>query len=173
MIASLDPRDARFNALSLRFMTSSLRLDALDHAIIVELQDNARASFATVGHAVGLSAPAVKRRVDQLLMRGVITGFTAIVDPRALGWESEAFVELLCSGGTPTTEVADLVSRHPEVAAAYTVTGEANAIVHLRTADTHHLEETLERIRAEPVVVQTISRVVLSRLLPRQPDDRL
>lgn len=145
-------------------------MDALDRQIVAQLQRNARASFAVVGARVGLSAPAVKRRVDRLLDRGVITGFTAVVDPEALGWGTEAFVELYCSGRTTAGQIAELARRHPEVSAAYTVTGEANALLRLRTADTGHLEEALERIRAEAAVVQTRSRVVLSRLVAGEPE---
>lgn len=145
-------------------------MDALDRSIVAQLQQNARASFAAVGSRVGLSAPAVKRRVDRLLQRGVITSFTAVVDEQALGWGTEAFVELYCSGRTTAGEIAELARRHPEVSAAYTVTGEANALLRLRTQDTAHLEEALERIRAENAVVQTRSRVVLSRLVVRTPE---
>ena len=152
-------------------MKASLRLDALDRAIVVALERNARSSFSTIGREVGLSAPAVKRRVDQLLARGVLTGFTAVVEPRALGWGTEAFVELFCNGPTSAREMAALVARHPEVVAAYTVTGEANALLRLRVADTDHLEEALERIRGEKAVSQTKSRVVLSRLLAGRADE--
>jgi DNA-binding Lrp family transcriptional regulator len=56
-------------------------LDDIDQRIVARLRDDARASFAEIGSAVGLSAPAVKRRVDRLRAAGVITGFTAVVDP--------------------------------------------------------------------------------------------
>lgn len=157
----------RINALTLLRMNDSLRLDRIDRQIIAELQVNARASFATVGAKVGLSAPAVKRRVDRLRAEGVLTGFTALVEPRALGWGIEAFVELYCSGRTSAEQIRALVRRHREVMAAYTVTGEANALLRLRASDTDHLELALEAIRAEPEVVQTKSAVVLSRLLTR------
>lgn len=66
------------------------RVDALDQRIIALLTEDARASYADIGHRVGLSAPAVKRRVDRLRDSGVITGFAALVDPAALGWTTEA-----------------------------------------------------------------------------------
>jgi DNA-binding Lrp family transcriptional regulator len=55
--------------------------------------------------------------------------------------------------------------RHPEVIGAYTVSGEADALVHLRAADIAHLERALERIRAEPFITSTRSMIVLSRLV--------
>ena len=56
-----------------------------------------------------------------------------------------------------------------EVVAAYTVSGAADAIVHLRAADIHHLETALERLRALDIVDRTVSTVVLSTLLERPP----
>ncbi|MBD0323805.1 MAG: Lrp/AsnC family transcriptional regulator [Aldersonia sp.] len=147
-------------------MDDSLRADALDRRIIASLERNARASYATIGAEVGLSAPAVKRRVDRLVDMGVITGFHASVDPRALGHDVSAFVELYTEGRTAAVEIARIVARHPEVQEAYTVTGDANALLRVRTTDTGHLERTLENLRADPAVLQTKSSVVLSRLLP-------
>jgi DNA-binding Lrp family transcriptional regulator len=144
-----------------------LRLDEIDHHIVARLLKDARASYSQVGERVGLSAPAVKRRVDRLRREGVITGYAAVVDPGALGWATEAFVELFCTGRTSPDEIHASVRGHPEVVAAYTVTGEANALVHLRARDTQHLEEVLERLRGEPNIVQTKTSIVLSRLIGR------
>jgi DNA-binding Lrp family transcriptional regulator len=143
----------------------SLLLDDTDHRIIAALTADARASFADIGQLVSLSAPAVKRRVDRLRSAGVIKGFTAIVDPAAIGWTTEAFVELFCTGHTTPAQIGAAVRRHPEVVGAYTVSGEADALVHLRAADIPHLERALERLRSEPFITSTHSMIVLSRLV--------
>ena len=149
--------------------------DELDGRIVAVLVGNARATYAEVGAKVGLSAPAVKRRVDRLLASGAITGFSARVDPAALGWTTEAYVELFCSGRTTPGVIAAAVRRYPEVADACTVTGEADALIHIRAADVRHFEQVMERIGAEPFVVRTRSVIVLSRLVSRPevllPDD--
>jgi DNA-binding Lrp family transcriptional regulator len=142
-------------------------LDDIDQRIVARLRDDARASFAEIGSAVGLSAPAVKRRVDRLRAAGVITGFTAVVDPSALGWTTEAYVEVFCQGKTTPAMIAAAVARHPEVVDACTVSGEADALVHVMASDMRHFEEVLERIGAEKFVVRTKSVLVLSRLLRR------
>ena len=77
-----------------------MAFDELDKRIVVALVDDARATYAEVGAQVGLSAPAVKRRVDRLRSSGAITGFSARIDPAALGWTTEAYVELFCRGRT-------------------------------------------------------------------------
>ena len=140
-------------------------MDAVDQRIIALLVADARASYAEIGSRVSLSAPAVKRRVDRLRSSGVIKGFTAVIDPAAVGWTTEAFVELFCTGRTTPAQITIATRRHPEVVGAYTVSGEADALVHLRAADIGHLEQALERLRAEPFVTSTRSMVVLSRLV--------
>jgi DNA-binding Lrp family transcriptional regulator len=143
----------------------SLQMDAIDQRIIALLVADARASYADIGAKVSLSAPAVKRRVDRLRARGIIKGFTAVIEPAAVGWTTEAFVELFCTGRTTPAQITVATRRHPEVVGAYTVSGEADALVHLRAADIGHLEQALERLRAEPFVTSTRSMVVLSRLV--------
>lgn len=78
-----------------------LRLDDLDRNIIARLVENGRESFAALGTQVGLSTAATKRRVDRLRAAGVIRRFTAEIEPTALGWTIEAFVELYCEGRVP------------------------------------------------------------------------
>jgi DNA-binding Lrp family transcriptional regulator len=148
---------------------SMLRVDALDQRIISRLVANARSSYSEIGKAVGLSAPAVKRRVDRLLDLGVLRGFTAVVDPEALGWGTEAFVEVHCIGNVTPDRIRARLLPLPEVVAAYSVTGAADAIVHLRASNIHHLEDALERLRAVDMIDRTVSTVVLSRLLDRPP----
>lgn len=145
-----------------------MRLDRIDRQIVAHLSREGRASYRTIGDAVGLSAPAVKRRVDRLVDAGVIEGFAAVIEPRSLGWTTECFVELFCEGRTPPRAIRTAVSRYPEVVGAYTITGDPDALLHLMTSDTAHLEEVLERIGSEPFVVRTRSVLVLSRLLERQ-----
>jgi DNA-binding Lrp family transcriptional regulator len=144
-----------------------MAIDALDSGIIAALIEGARATYAEIGARVGLSAPAVKRRVDRLLETGVITGFSASVEPSALGWRTEAFVELYCRGRTSPEDIARALAKYPEVVSASTVTGDADAVIHLLAADVQQFEKVLERIGAEPFVVRTKSAVVLSRLVRR------
>ena len=146
-----------------------LRMDSIDQRIISQLVLNARSSYAEIGKVVGLSAPAVKRRVDRLLETGVLRGFTAVVDPNALGRGTEAFVEVHCRGNVLPSRIKARLEPLPEVAAAYTVSGAADAIVHLRAADIHHLETALEHLRALDIIDRTVSTVVLSTLLERPP----
>jgi DNA-binding Lrp family transcriptional regulator len=124
-------------------------------------------SLAELGERVNLSSPAVKRRVDRLRSGGVITGFTALVDPAALGHATEAFVEIYCAANVSPSVLRETLMHEPEVVAAYTVTGEADALAHLRATDVQHLEGTVERIRTHPEIARTKTIIVLSRLVAR------
>jgi DNA-binding Lrp family transcriptional regulator len=142
-------------------------MDQIDRRIVALLQENARRSFKDIGARVGLSAPAVKRRVDRLEAAGVVRGYAAVIDPAAFDWRTHGFVFLFCEGRMSAAEVREAVAAHPEVAAAYTVAGQASAVLHVRAADTAHLEAALERIRASPGVTGTQTQVVLSTLFER------
>lgn len=144
-------------------------LDPIDAAILRELGRDARASYARIGAVVNLSAPAVKRRVDRLKRRGVVDGFTVRLDPGATGWATEAHVEVYAAGSTRPAVMKEAFEQYPEIVAASTVTGDADAVVHVRARDMAHLEEVVERLNAEPFVVRTRSSVVLTALV-RRPD---
>lgn len=142
-------------------------MDQLDRKVIGCLLRDGRATYAEIGAEVGLSAPAAKRRVDRLVAAGVIRGFTAVIDPAALGWTIEAYVELYCRGTVSPQELQRNLERVPEVVGACTVTGAADALLRMRATDASHLEEAMERVRQEPNVDHTQSVIVLSRLIDR------
>jgi DNA-binding Lrp family transcriptional regulator len=142
-------------------------IDNVDRRIVAELLEDGRLSLAELGERVSLSSPAVKRRVDRLRETGVITGFTAIVDPAALGQRTEAFVEIHCVANMSPMALRETLAGEPEIVAAYTVTGEADALVQVRADDVAHLEAALERIRTDPGIARTKTIIVLSRLITR------
>jgi DNA-binding Lrp family transcriptional regulator len=144
-----------------------VRLDAIDEKIITLLVEDARRSYAEVGERVGLSASAVKRRVDRLRAGGAITGFTVRLDPGALGWTVEGYVELYCGNRTAPGVIRAAVDRFPEVVDASTVSGDADAVLRILATDMRHFEQVLEQIGAQPFVARTKSVLVLSPLLRR------
>ena len=142
-------------------------MDATDRQIVALLRENARRSFKDIGRHVGLSAPAVKRRVDRLEEDGVVRGYTAVIDPHAFGWHAEAFVDLYCEGSMSGDAIKRVVETEPRVASAHTVAGEASAMLHVMAEDTKDLELALERIRNTDGISRTVTEVVLSTLFQR------
>lgn len=143
-------------------------MDNIDRKILDLLRQNARAGYGDIGGVVGLSASAVKRRVDRLVADGVIRSFTITVDPAVDGMATEAYVELFCRGTVAPSELRRILSAVPEVVDAGTVTGSADAIVHIRSRDIPSLEIALEKVRAASNVDHTRSAIVLSRLIQRR-----
>lgn len=145
-------------------------MDNLDLRIIDLLRQNARSGYADIGDKIGLSASAVKRRVDRLVADKVIRSFTIQVDPQVDGLATEAYIELFCRGTVSPDELRRILSAVPEVQDAATVSGDADAIVHVRARDIAGLEDALERIRVAPTVDHTRSAIVMSRLVHRSYD---
>ena len=143
------------------------RLDGTDERILAELTQHARSTYAEIGQAVNLSAPAVKRRVDRMLDNGVIKGFTTVVDRNALGWNTEAYVQVFCHGTIAPDQLRAAWADMPEVVSAATVTGPSDAILHVLARDMRHLEAALERIRSSADIERSESIVVLSNLIDR------
>ncbi|WP_174186537.1 Lrp/AsnC family transcriptional regulator [Nocardia barduliensis] len=142
-------------------------MDDLDRRILEQLLRNARASFQEIGGVVGLSAPAVKRRVDRLVAGKQITGFTALVNPAALGWKTEAYVEVYYRDNISPAELKRSLDPIPQVVGVWTIAGEADALVHVMATDMAEIEVTVERIRENARVGRTRSAIVMSRILER------
>ncbi|MGX1779002.1 Lrp/AsnC family transcriptional regulator [Nocardia brasiliensis] len=142
-------------------------MDDIDRRILEHLLRQARASFQEIGSAVGLTAPAVKRRVDKMVASKQITGFTALVNPAALGWKTEAYVEVYYRDNISPAELRRSLEPIPQVVGVWTIAGEADALVHVMATDMAEIEVTVERIRENARVGRTRSSIVMSRILER------
>src|SRR5436305_7307242 len=142
-------------------------LDPTDRKIVALLKENAKRTFAQIGADVGLSAPAVKRRVDRLEKDGVILGYGARVDQHALGDGIEALMEIYCADRTAPADVGQSLVDLEQVISAFTVSGEADALIRVRVDSIEHLEQLVERLRRDPNIVRTRTLIVLSTLIDR------
>ncbi len=142
-------------------------MDQIDHDILALLVEDGRRTYDDIAGRVSMSAPAVKRRVDRLRADGALRGFTAVLDPAALGWRTEALVELFYAPGTLLDAVAASLARVPEVVEAWSVAGEPDAVVRVRTSDNADLERVIMELQRDGNVVRTRSQVVLSALVSR------
>ncbi|MEK7662634.1 MAG: Lrp/AsnC family transcriptional regulator [Actinomycetota bacterium] len=79
--------------------TRAAQLDDVSKAIIEQLQEDGRRSYAEIGKAVGLSEAAVRQRVQKLTEAGVMQ-VVAVTDPMQLGFYRQAMIGLRCSGDT-------------------------------------------------------------------------
>jgi Lrp/AsnC family transcriptional regulator, leucine-responsive regulatory protein len=142
-------------------------LDSVDRRIIALLRENAKRTFADIGADVGLSSTAVKRRVDRLHHDGVIVGYGARIDPLALGEGIEALIEVYCAERVAPADVGRSLRDLEQVVSAFTVSGEADAVIRARTQSIGDLEKFVEHLRRDPNVVRTKTLIVLSTLIDR------
>jgi len=142
--------------------TPPYNVDAIDGRILGLLEENARQTFGEIGRKVGLSAPAVKRRIDRLEASGVIRGYTTIVDHAYLGESVEAFAELRFAGSTRVDDIEEIALDAPEIKAIFTVAGDPDALAWIRVSDVQNLKRVIDRLRSSGKVTGTKTLMVLS-----------
>ena len=140
-------------------------LDDTDWRLLEALQSDGRASYADLGRIVALSPSAVTERVRRLEDGGVITGYTAEVDPEKLGLTIMAMVRLRYPHGN-YKPFRDLLATTPEIGEAHHVTGEDCFVLTVRARSMRHLEEITGRISGLGAVTTS---VVYSSPLTRRP----
>ncbi|HET6713211.1 MAG TPA: Lrp/AsnC family transcriptional regulator [Actinomycetota bacterium] len=136
-------------------------LDERDLDIVAALQQDARATYADVAARVGLSASAVHDRVRKLEQQGVIRGYAAVVDPEALGLSVTALIAASPLDPRQPDDLPDRVAEFPEVEDCFSVAGETNYVLKVRTRTTTELEDLIRRLR-EKANVTTRTTIALS-----------
>jgi len=137
-------------------------IDEIDGKIIELLQDNARIAQADVARAVGLAPSAVLERIRKLETRGVIRGYTALVDPRTLGQGMLAFVSVRTEESPGDDSVARALAQCPEVLELHHVAGDDCYLLKVRARDAEHIGHLLRhRFGRIPGVRSTRTTIVL------------
>jgi Lrp/AsnC family leucine-responsive transcriptional regulator len=140
-------------------------VDDTNGKLLVELQRDARLSLAELGRRVGLSAPAVAERLQRLEEAGVIIGYRAEVDPRALGYALTAVIRIR-PNARQLPRVAQLARDTPEIVECHRITGDDCYFMKLHVRSVEHLEEVLDRF---VIYGQTTTSIVQSSPVPRRP----
>jgi Lrp/AsnC family leucine-responsive transcriptional regulator len=135
--------------------------DARDLDIIAALQEDARATYADVAARVGLSASAVHDRVRKLEHQGVIRGYRAVIDPGSVGLFVTALIDARPFDPSQPDDLPERVATFSEVQDCYSVAGDANYVLKVRTRTTAELEDLIRRLR-EQAGVATRTTIALS-----------
>lgn len=133
--------------------------DDIDKAVIAELQQDGRRSYAAIAESVGLSEGAVRARVKRLTDSGVIQ-IVAVTDPMQLGFARQAMIGIHVSG--PLEPVADAVAEIREVDYVVLTAGQYDLLAELVCeSDEHLLQIVSSQIRSIPGVRDTDTFVYL------------
>jgi Lrp/AsnC family leucine-responsive transcriptional regulator len=150
-------------------------MDAIDLLILNRLQANAREAQVDIARSVGLAPSAVLERVRKLEARGLIKGYVAQLDPRALGFGMLAFVAVRTDETGSEDQIAAALADLPEVLEVHHVAGDDCYLVKVRARDTEHLGQMLRtRFGRIPGVKSTRTTIVLETVkeTPRLPMPR-
>lgn len=141
-----------------------ITLDATDHRIVEHLQRDGRLSVADLARAVNLSPSATADRVRRLTDAGVITGYSATVDPEALGYPVMAFVRLAYPSGNYRA-FHEVVDATPEVVEAHHVTGSDCFVIRVIARSMRDLERITGKLATLGGITTS---VVYSNTVPRR-----
>jgi len=139
----------------------TVEIDLVDRRILDLLIEDGRRTVREIAAAVNLSPSPVRRRIERLERRGIIAGYTALVDETQLGPSMEAFAELRFIGSTKVEEITASAKDIPEVIAIYTVAGDPDAIVHFRISSLQHLHRLIDQLRRDGNIIGTKTLMVL------------
>ncbi len=148
--------------------TLPARLDAIDHKILKELQDDGRITNVELARRVGISAPPCLRRVRALEEAGYIKGYRALLDEKMLGYEVPIFamVHLASQAETDLAAFEDFVRKQPLVRECWMHSGEIDFVLKCVAPDLKTFQAFVEKLTAAPNV-----RNVKTSLVLRQPKD--
>ncbi len=140
-------------------------LDEVNHCILTALTEDPRLSAAELARRVGMSAPAVRERVNRLEEVGVIRGYRLDVDPAAIGLPVAAWVRIRPGPGQ-LPKIAALAARTPEVSECHRISGEDCFLLKLHVPAIEALEDILDRFLIHG---QTTSSFIVSTPVPPRP----
>ena len=142
-------------------------LDHIDIGLLAALQRDAHLTAQQLGEVLNLSASQAGRRRQRLETEGYITGYTARLDPLKLGLQVQGFVQvhLGTHGPDQSASFARMVDARPEITSAWTMTGEADYLLHVYCDDLSALNSLLHQvILPHPAVARVQSQIVMDQL---------
>ncbi|MBL8662125.1 MAG: Lrp/AsnC family transcriptional regulator [Alphaproteobacteria bacterium] len=138
-------------------------MDAIDRKILDYVQQKGRDTYAEIGAAVGLSVSAINERLKKLERNGLIKGWGAVVDPKAVGRGVLAYMFLLIDRPDNEKKLVEAICALPQVLECHHVTGDWSYLIKLRLADVSEIETVLaDTIKQNPGAIRTHTVLALS-----------
>ena len=145
-------------------------LDVIDRKILKFLVGNARMPYLEIARACGISGAAIHQRIKKLEDTGVVLGSRMIVNPKMLGFDVCAFVNLSIQDPMMSVAIAEKMKHIPEIVECHLITGTYTAMVKLYCVDNEHLMRTIfDNILRIPGVTKTQTYISLNEAFSREP----
>jgi Lrp/AsnC family leucine-responsive transcriptional regulator len=136
-------------------------VEEIDRRILSLLCQDGRVSFTELSRQTGLSVSATHQRVRRLERRGVIKGYTAVIDPVGAGLPLTAFISIKPFDPAAPDDAPETLAHLSEIEACHSVAGDENYILKVRVGTPGDLEDLLQKIRSA-ALVSTRTTIVLS-----------
>ena len=143
-------------------------IDEIDWKLLVELQKNARTSYAELGRRINLTTPAVIERIRKLEDARIITGYRAEIDAAKIGLPITAFVRMSISG-VDYSRIIEVAEKTKEVLECHRGTGGDSFIMKVAVADVAHLQNLIDKLTPYGITTTSIvlSSPVKNRVIER------
>ena len=144
-------------------------IDEIDWKILKELQINARITFAELGRRVGLTTPAVIKRIRKLEDAQIITGYRIEIDTSKVGLPITAFVRMSISG-VDYSHIIKVAENSAEILECHRGTGGDSFIMKVAVADVGHLQTLIDKLTPYGITTTSIvlSSPVKSRVIEKK-----
>jgi len=137
------------------------KIDEVDLKIISLLQEDSRLSFNKIASKLGISVGTAFNRIKSLEEKGVLKGYTVLVDPAKLGYTMTALV-LIQAEGAHLSDVESEIAKIDNVVSVYDITGDFDVAVIARFMDRTSLNEFIKKLLAAPYVKRTVTNIILN-----------
>lgn len=139
-------------------------LDEIDQRLIDLLTKNARYSYSELGDEIGLSRVAVKNHIDSLEERGIIEGYTVIINPQRVTGAISLFYDIEAEANK-LNDIITILNSSDVITQIYRVTGECRLHVHGVVKDQNELDSFTQAVIDKlPGVKKITSSVILTRI---------
>lgn len=153
----------------MKVINQNLEIDGIDKEILRALMEDARTPILEIARNVGISGAAIHQRLRKLEKSGLIAGSKFIINPKALGYSTMAFVGIYLDKAMNNPEAVKQLQKIPEVLECHYTTGNWSIFIKILCKDNEHLMHVLNKqIQTIPGVSRTETFVSLQQQIERQ-----
>ena len=153
----------------MKIINQNLEIDGIDKEILRALMEDARTPILEIARKVGVSGAAINQRLRKLEKSGLISGSKFIINPKALGYTTMAFVGIYLDKAMNNPEAVKQLQKIPEVLECHYTNGNWSVFIKILCRDNEHLMHLLNKeIQSIPGVSRTETFVSLQQQIDRQ-----